>query len=117
MELTGTVMTGLGEGAHYVKRYNRYFLQKLGFEAFPGTLNLKVQEGPSLQNPLTITPEEKDLHPVECVPAIINNKLRGAVVRPQKTSHQKEVVEVIAPQSVKEALGVKDGDQVTVRFT
>src|SRR5512139_2120517 len=41
--LEGTVFTGLGEGAYYTQKehYKIQFVEKLGFEPYPGTLNLK----------------------------------------------------------------------------
>jgi riboflavin kinase len=42
--LEGTVFTGLGEGAYYVTKehYRQQIVEKLGFEPYPGTLNLKL---------------------------------------------------------------------------
>ncbi len=42
--LEGTVFTGLGEGAYYIGResYRQQFVEKLGFDPYPGTLNLKL---------------------------------------------------------------------------
>ena len=42
--LEGTVFTGLGEGAYYISKeiYRKQFIEKLGFEPYPGTLNLKL---------------------------------------------------------------------------
>ena len=116
MEITGTIVNGLGEGALYVKKYNKYFLEKLGFEAFPGTLNLRVQTPFEWKNPILIAPQEQGLFPVECKEVIINNKLRGAVVRPTKTAHLKEVLEIIAPVNIKEYFNLKEVDRVRIRF-
>ena len=42
--LEGTLFTGLGEGAYYVTRddYRKQFIEKLGFDPYPGTLNIKL---------------------------------------------------------------------------
>src|SRR5208337_4812172 len=42
--LEGTVFTGLGEGAYYISKehYRKQFAEKLGFDPYPGTLNLKL---------------------------------------------------------------------------
>ena len=42
--LEGTVFKGLGEGAYYIgkEHYRKQFVEKLGFEPYPGTLNLKL---------------------------------------------------------------------------
>ena len=115
MEMKGWIVSGLGEGGLYVKKYSRYFLEKLGFEPYPGTLNVKVAKPPVLKNPLLITPEEGGLFPVECFDAIINSKVRGAIVRPVKTAHQKDILEIIAPLNIKEYFNLKEGDSIMVR--
>ena len=117
MEIKGFVASGLGEGALYVGKYNKYFLGKLGFEAFPGTLNLKCAAdiGEIFKGSMVIRPEEKGLFPVHVRDAIINNKVKGAVVGPVKTVH-KGILEVIAPLNIKEYLGLNEGDMVRVRL-
>ena len=44
--ISGTVEKGIGEGSYYVsqKQYQQQFKAKLGFTAFPGTLNLKINK-------------------------------------------------------------------------
>ncbi|MEM1537956.1 MAG: DUF120 domain-containing protein [Candidatus Nezhaarchaeales archaeon] len=45
LTLEGEVFTGLGEGAFYVTRegYRSQFIEKLDFDPFPGTLNLRIK--------------------------------------------------------------------------
>ena len=38
----------------------------------------------------------------------------GAVIMPKRTHYSKDVLEVIAPVSLRERLGLKDGDEVEV---
>ena len=42
--VSGKVFSGLGEGAYYISLmgYKKQFISKLGFEPYPGTLNLKL---------------------------------------------------------------------------
>jgi len=42
----GTVFSGMGEGAYYISQsgYRDQFVSKLGFEPYPGTLNLRVRK-------------------------------------------------------------------------
>lgn len=116
MDITGTIVAGLGEGAKYVKLYNPYILEALGYEAFPGTLNIAVPGGTGslFENAITIAPKEEGLFPIHAKLAVVNAKLRGAVIRPVKTAHGDDIVEVIAPQSIKEHFSLANGDQVTV---
>ncbi|MEM0320002.1 MAG: DUF120 domain-containing protein, partial [Candidatus Nezhaarchaeales archaeon] len=48
--LTGEVFTGLGEGAYYVslEGYRSQIVEKLGFDPYPGTLNLRLKDPPDL---------------------------------------------------------------------
>lgn len=42
----GKIVTGMGEGAYYMalEGYKRQFHDKLGYEPFPGTLNVKIED-------------------------------------------------------------------------
>ena len=44
LDVTGVLFSGLGEGAYYImiKGYRKQFQSKLGFDPFPGTLNLRL---------------------------------------------------------------------------
>lgn len=46
VELTGSVTTGMGEGKHYVtlSGYMRQFRDRLGYEPYPGTLNIGLDD-------------------------------------------------------------------------
>lgn len=118
MEITGTIISGLGEGASYMKRYHQALLEALGFQPFPGTLNLTIPSVPDLfENAIQVTPPEHGLFPILCRNAIINDKLRGAIIRPLKTAHPREILEVIAPQNIKEYFSLGVGDKIRIRVT
>ncbi|KAA2282766.1 DUF120 domain-containing protein [Candidatus Nitrosocosmicus agrestis] len=42
----GKIVTGMGEGAYYMslEGYKKQFRDKLGYEPFPGTLNVKIED-------------------------------------------------------------------------
>lgn len=46
LSFKGRVTTGLGEGQYYIslEGYRKQFIDKLGFEPYPGTLNLQLKE-------------------------------------------------------------------------
>ncbi|MEM2577176.1 MAG: DUF120 domain-containing protein, partial [Candidatus Bathyarchaeia archaeon] len=46
IKLEGKVFSGLGEGAYYISQpeYKKQFIEKLGFNPYPGTLNVKIEE-------------------------------------------------------------------------
>lgn len=107
-------------------------LQKsLGFSAFPATLNLRpraqedVRVWEAVQNEsgsIALPPVNGGfcsarlyrvhIHP----PAGSSNQVDGAVLLPDVKDYPKDKIEIIAPMRLKEALGVEDGDQLTLEF-
>lgn len=125
--LEGVLFTGIGEGAYYVTRdgYRKQFIEKLGFDPYPGTLNLKLTTDYDIKtrSELEAYPaieiqgfknESRTFGPVKCYPAIINNKVKGAVVYALRSHYNSSVMEVIAPNFLRNQLKLKDGNKVKV---
>lgn len=125
--LEGVVFTGLGEGAYYVTRdpYRRQFMEKLGFDPYPGTLNLKLVTDYDIKtrSELEAYPaieiegfknENRTFGPVKCYPAIIENKAKGALVSAFRSHYDSSVIELIAPICLRKHLALKDGHKVKV---
>jgi len=112
--IKGKVVTGSHEAAFFVDVYNRYFRQKLGFDCYPGTLNIQTEKNcmDELKNQITIIPEEA-LYRVDLYKVKINQKISGAVVVPEKTKHGRQIIELVAAVNLRKALKVKDGDEIT----
>ena len=120
-QITGLVTPGMGEGGYYVKIYTKKFKEKLGFEPFPGTLNLEVPK--EKMDELKLTAENvyifgfiengKNFGGVNCFPCKVNG-LPGAIVIPDKTTHAENIMEVIAKEGLVEKFKLKVGDTVTV---
>lgn len=120
-KIEGTVVTGLGEGSYFMSmpHYKKEIKEKLGFDAFPGTLNIRAKEKTELENSkkITISGFEKNgkkFGSVSCWKARID-KIEGAIVIPEINKH-KGILEFIAPVSVKSSLGIKDGDIISVEL-
>jgi riboflavin kinase len=118
--LKGRVMTGLGEGQYYIslEGYRRQFVEKLGFEPYPGTLNLQLKEPFAVQDTSAIKIEGfKDSARTygggKCYPVKIDG-IGAAIIRPDRSSYPLNMVEVIAPINLRERLGLRDGDEVEV---
>ena len=109
LKIKGKVVKGLGEGSFYVEKYNPLFKEYLGFECFPGTINLELVEGniDGLKRPITIQP--RGYVAVKCYKITINESVEGAIVVPEVTKHARNIIEVIAPVK----MDVKEGDLVT----
>jgi len=125
--LEGIVFTGMGEGAYYVTRdhYRKQFIEKLGFDPYPGTLNLKLTTDYDVKtfSELKAYPaieiegfsdENRTFGPVRCYPAIVENKVKGAVVSAMRTHYNSTVIEIISPVCLRKHLSLKDGHKVKV---
>jgi riboflavin kinase, archaea type len=125
--LEGTVFTGLGEGAYYTAKehYKKQFVEKLGFEPYPGTLNLKLTTDYDIK-----TRTELEAYPaievegfknsdrtfgiVKCYPVMIGNKVKGAIITALRTHYDVSVLEILAPVCLRKQLNLKDGNKVKV---
>lgn len=126
--IKGRVFTGIGEGAYYVslQGYREQFITKLGFEPFPGTLNLKLSESDSaLKSRLKMmegiaivgfSDGKRTYGGAKCFPATINGKYRGAALLIERTHYGDNVLEVISPFNLREEAGLRDGDTVEVNI-
>jgi riboflavin kinase len=126
--LEGVVFTGLGEGAYYTSKeeYRKQFIEKLGFDPYPGTLNLKLTTDYDVKtrSELEAYPaveiegfksEDRSFGIVKCYPAIVGNKARGAIISALRTHYDASVLEIIAPEPLRKSLRLKDGHKVKVQ--
>jgi riboflavin kinase len=125
--LEGTVFTGLGEGAYYISKehYRKQIAEKLGFEPYPGTLNLKLSADYDIK-----TRMELDAYPaveitgfqntdrtfglVKCYPAMVGGTVKGALITALRSHYDTSVLEIIAPVCLRKQLNLKDGNKVKV---
>ncbi|MFQ6074379.1 MAG: DUF120 domain-containing protein, partial [Candidatus Bathyarchaeia archaeon] len=127
--LEGVLFTGLGEGAYYITRdgYRKQFIEKLGFDPYPGTLNLKLTTDYDVKTRAELESypaieiqgfksETRTFGPVKCYPAIIENKLKGAVVAALRSHYNSSVIEIIAPYYLRDKLKLKDGHKVKIEI-
>jgi riboflavin kinase len=126
--LEGTLFSGIGEGAWYVGQsgYRRQFAEKLGFDPYPGTLNLRlIHDYEDERRLLGTLPHveidgfrdgERTFGPVICYKAKINDAEDGALISAVRTHYAGDVIEMIAPSNLRARLGLKDGDIVKVRI-
>ena len=122
--LEGIVVTGLGEGAYFMSmpHYKNEIKKKLGFDAFPGTLNIKTDkeniDSFKKINPIIIIgfkKNNKTFGGVSCYKAKINN-IDGAIIIPDINKHKEDIIEFVAPIHIKSKLNIKDGDKVKIEL-
>lgn len=123
--IEGSIVTGLGEGAYYIEVYSSKLKAALGFNPHLGTLNVKITDDEfrkaigRMKNtpPLVLTGfthKGRTFGDVICYRVKINRKIEGAVVIAQRTHHSEEILEVVAPVNIRNALDLEDDDKVTL---
>jgi riboflavin kinase len=126
VSVRGRVATGLGEGKYYIGRdgYRKAFGKLLGFDPYPGTLNVEVEpldrekvaevkdlEGLMIQE---FQAEGRTFGAVKCFRAELNG-VEAAAIFPLR-SHHTHVIELVSPHFLREKLDLSDGTEVTVRI-
>lgn len=145
MLFKGEIVTGMGEGAYYMslEGYKKQFQNKLGYEPFPGTLNIKIEDKNYLNSRKDLINypsiyidgfknSDRTFGWVRCYPATISQEtsLSREVTQSQttnisddvhvllleRTHHNNNLIEVIGPWNIKESSNLKNGDSVVVKI-
>ena len=132
LALSGTVTAGAGEGRHYISLsgYKRQFEERLGYEPYPGTLNVDLDER-STRNRSELAAvdgvpidewedEERTYGAATCYPARLEAEAGSVepvhVIVPDRTHHDEDQIELIAPEMLRDELGLADGDEIVVEI-
>jgi riboflavin kinase len=125
LELSGIIVSGLGEGRYYlsIRGYTKQFEKLLGFTPYPGTLNVKLDDQSAaarvrLNNltPIYISSfktSNRTYGGIRCYMASIGG-INGALIVPDRSHYHNDVIETVAPISIKRTLNVDNGDSVKV---
>ncbi len=123
--LCGQVTTGLGEGKYYMslKGYVNQITKHL-FKPYPGTLNLKVRDEDKWKRDLIMRDAihikgfkqgKRTFGDIYVYPCEIEGE-SGAIVMPIRTTHSKDIIELIAPFHIRSKMNKKDGDIIKVKI-
>jgi len=130
IDFEGSVVSGMGEGAYYMSLdgYKRQFKEKLGYEPYPGTLNVRLTDQIFMNARRELGKHQsiflegfsdgtRTYGWVKCYRAVINDGAvsNAAVLVLERTHYDDSMLEVIAPESIKHATGIKNGDRVKVQ--
>lgn len=126
LTIKAAVFSGLSEGSYYMSMegYRTQFRAKLGFDPFPGTLNLRVGkdeiahrrelESYPFVNIEGFAGKERTFGGARCYPVTVGRTVRAAVVVPIRAHYGEDVLEIIAPENLRKRFNLKDGDLVEV---
>ncbi|MGZ5511546.1 MAG: DUF120 domain-containing protein [Nitrososphaeraceae archaeon] len=130
IDFEGHIITGMGEGAYYMslKGYKQQFKDKLGYETYPGTLNIKLNSSlyveakkemlkyPSI-NIEGFSDQSRTFGWVKCYPAFINDSdnINSSILILERTHYDDSIIEIIAPFSIKELFSLKNGDHIKLK--
>ncbi|MBI2877234.1 MAG: CTP-dependent riboflavin kinase [Candidatus Tectomicrobia bacterium] len=122
VHLKGVVVSGLGEGRFFTELpwAREQFIGKVGIDPYPGTLNLRLDSAEGLKQwealrghpGITIVPPEAGFCNGKCFRILIQGRVPGAIVFPEVAGYPVDKLEVIASCNLKEALGIRDGDEI-----
>lgn len=122
--MEGEVFTGIGEGAYYMSQdgYRSQFRERMGFDPFPGTLNLRVsscaieeiRQKPGIKIDSFVS-GDRSFGGGRCYRVRIGPDIDGAIFLPDRTHYPADVVEIVSPLNLRMALEAKDGDVVCLR--
>ena len=120
--IDGTIVEGLGEGSYFMSmdHYKKEIKDKLGFDAYPGTLNIKVDKNQLniLNNSIKIDGfenEGKKFGGANCYRAKIKD-INGSIIIPDINKHKEDIIEFISPNRVKSELNLRIGDKITIEL-
>ncbi len=122
----GKVASGLGEGRYYLSQsgYSEQFPARVGYAPFPGTLNVRIEGEARRQVGLVrhwvgiriegFHAGDRTFGGATCYVAHLNGR-PCHLIQPDRT-HYDDVVEFVAPESLREALHLADLMDVTVEL-
>lgn len=123
-DFDGVVTSGLGEGARFTALdwVGAAFVHRLGFVAWPGTLNLRMS-GAAWRRWRRDLPHERGLRidpppgfcAATCFAVTLDERVRAAAVFPDVPGYPDDKLELVAPVALREVLALHDGARVHVR--
>ncbi|MBP1733214.1 MAG: DNA-binding domain in riboflavin kinase [Deltaproteobacteria bacterium] len=123
MKIKGTIVKGLGESGKFlaIDWVSRAVCDTFQFTPFSGTLNIDVAE-PSIQRALKERGTEKLASRAEGLcdaltfRGVINGRYPAGVIIPLVPNYPEQILEIVAPVHLKNALGLNDGDEVELEL-
>jgi len=125
LTVTGRVFSGMGKGRYYVghAEYQRRFREALGYAPYPGTLNVKLEDGQVIRKLKDLRSKDgtkvegftlrgESFSALTCFEAELSGE-RVTLIFIDVTYYNETVAELISPVYLRGKLGLKDGDVVS----
>ena len=129
VELKGTLVSGMGEGAYYMslKGYTKQFKSKIGYIPFPGTLNVRLDKKIHMETIKqfetldgikikSFSDGKRTYGWVKCFPAKLNHSINCQLIILERTHHDDSIIELISKVCIRKSGKLKDGSQVTIKI-
>jgi riboflavin kinase len=129
VELKGTLVSGMGEGAYYMslKGYTKQFKSKINYIPFPGTLNVKLHEKEYIEaaqqfrslDGVTIKgfcDSKRTYGWVKCFKAKLNNSIDCELIILERTHHDNSIIELISKTNIRKTAKLQDNSKLTIRI-
>ena len=130
LSITGTITSGMGEGAYYMsmKGYTKQFKSKLGYIPFPGTLNVQLEEKKFSESISHLSNYEgikidsfsdgkRTFGWVKCFKSKINNKIDCELILLERTHHDANIVEFIAKTNIRKSLKIGNKSNIKIKIS
>ncbi len=129
IELKGTLVSGMGEGAYYMslKGYTKQFKSKINYIPFPGTLNVKLHKKEYIEaaqqfrslNGVHIKgfcDSKRTYGWVKCFKCKLNNTINCELIILERTHHDNSIIELISKTNIRKTGKLHDNSKLTIRI-
>ena len=121
--IEGKIVSGIGQGAHYVRKYSERLEKHTGYLPYPGTLNVHVNPRPDLSRYVSDSIEEfkeegRTFGKLDLIPVRVSYKkksIRCHLIIPERTHHKNDF-EILCEHNMRDKYGLKDNDIVGLKI-
>ena len=124
--IKGTLVEGMKESGLFmsIPWVREQFIEKLGIDPYPATLNLEVKNPQDLDKlkevknraGIEILPMDQGFCSAKCFHVLICGKVRGAIVIPLVEGYPESKLEIIASERLVDLLSLEVGDIVPIEI-
>ena len=124
--IKGTLVEGVKESGLFmsIPWVREQFMEKLGIDPYPATLNLEVKTPQDLHKlkevknraGIEMLPMDQGFCSAKCYHVLICGKIRGAIVIPLVEGYPESILEIIASERLVDFLSLEVGDIVPIEI-